>query len=340
MNKILQDFTNEMEFLKKYMKLQKKSYSDYFKSSSVPEDLKSLPIAKIKQFNFNSYIISIYGAYENFIEQMLSEYLKKLCTIVSNFSQLPEEIQKNNLVKTMDIIKKLEYPKYKHLKSDYLIEILHKNMNEDYPHLNIEAFKSHTANFKIGVIESYFSSIGINNLSKTITHYSPLKDYLENEYTDYQTLKNSIVFSKIDTICDTRNGIAHGVQSVQLLGETVLNEHIDFFILFSKSLLNILNDCFLEILFSLQSTVFNPIHVFQKDILCFNTNGINLNKNNQILVKRENGKYPKHSNLDILEIRKDNNPVDIIDDRNSIDISVKVSEEVNKKVNFTIINLT
>ena len=96
MNKILQDFTNEMEFLKKYMKLQKKSYSDYFKSSSVPEDLKSLPIAKIKQFNFNSYIISIYGAYENFIEQMLSEYLKKLCTIVSNFSQLPEEKQKNN----------------------------------------------------------------------------------------------------------------------------------------------------------------------------------------------------------------------------------------------------
>ena len=100
------------------------------------------------------------------------------------------------------------------------------------------------------------------------------------------------------------------------------------------------NDCFLEILFSLQSTVFNPIHVFQKDILCFYTNGINLIKNNQILIKRENGKYPKHSNLDILEIRKDNNPVDIIDDRNSIDISVKVSEEVNKKVNFTIINLT
>ena len=80
----------------------------------------------------------------------------------------------------------------------------------------------------------------------SITHYSPLKDYLENEYTDYQTLKNSIVFSKIDTICDTRNGIAHGVQSVQLLGETVLNEHIDFFILYSKSLLNMLHDCFLE----------------------------------------------------------------------------------------------
>lgn len=340
MNKILEDFIHEMEFLKKYMELQRKSYSHYFKSSSGNEEVRLLPIAKIKQFDFNSYIISIYGAYENFIEQILSEYLKKLCTIVSNFSQLPEEIQRNNLVRTMDIIKKLEYPKYKHLKSNYLIEILHKNMNEDYPYLNIEAFKSHTANFKIGVIESYFSSIGIKNLSKSITNYSPLKEYLENEYTEYKTIKNSIIFSKIDTICDTRNSIAHGVRSVQLLGETILNEHIDFFILFSKSLLNLLDDSFLEILFSLQPVIFNPIHVFQKEIICFNTNGINLNKNHTIIVRRENGEYPKHFNLNILEIRKDNKPVDLIEDLNSIDISIKVNREINKKINFAIINLT
>ena len=59
-------------------------------------------------------------------------------------------------------------------------------MNEDYPYLNIEAFKSHTANFKIGVIESYFSSIGIKNLSKSITNYSPLKEYLEKEVVTWK----------------------------------------------------------------------------------------------------------------------------------------------------------
>ena len=130
MNSILFEFVEEMQFLKKYMRLQKESYSFYFKSSSVDEGLR-LPIAKIKQFNFNSYIISIYGAYENFIEKMMSEYLKKLCSIVTNYSELPNEIQKNNLIKTMDIVKKLDYPKYKHLKSASLIEILHKNMNQN-----------------------------------------------------------------------------------------------------------------------------------------------------------------------------------------------------------------
>lgn len=339
MNNILKEFIDELEFLKKYMELQRKSYALFFKSSSDSENLKSLPVAKVKQFNFNSYIISIYGAYENFIEQVLSEYLRKLSSSVSNFSQLPLDIRENNLVKTMDIIKKLEYPKYKHLKSNNLIEILHKNMNDNSPMLNIEAFKSHSANFKIGVVDSYFSSVGINNLSKAITFYSPLKEYLDIEYTDYSTLKNSIVFSKIDEICNTRNFIAHGVRSVQLLGESVLNEHIDFFILFAKSLVEMLNDHYLDFIFSLQSQTFKPIHVFNKDIICFNTQGVSLNNKTNILVKRDNGQHPKHFNLNILEIRKDNITVNEINESTGIDISIKVNGEVNKKVNFAMFNV-
>ena len=40
-NNILFDFVEEMQFLKKYMKLQKESYLIYFRSSSVNEDLRS-----------------------------------------------------------------------------------------------------------------------------------------------------------------------------------------------------------------------------------------------------------------------------------------------------------
>lgn len=334
MNSILFEFVEEMQFLKKYMRLQKESYSFYFKSSSVDEGLR-LPIAKIKQFNFNSYIISIYGAYENFIEKMMSEYLKKLCSIVTNYSELPNEIQKNNLIKTMDIVKKLDYPKYKHLKSASLIEILHKNMNQNNPFLNIEAFKSHTANFRIGVIDSYFSDVGIGNLSRKIINYSPLKEYLDDKYHDYQQIQNDIIFSEIDYICHTRNQIAHGVQSVQLLGETVLNSYIDFFILFSESLLKLLNDHFFELQFSLSNTTFTPINVYQKQIICFNTNGIKFNIHNKILLKKEDV-FPKYYDAEILEIRKDFNPVDEIDCGDPMDISMKITVEVNKRVNFTI----
>jgi hypothetical protein len=335
MNNILFEFVEEMQFLKKYMKLQKESYSLYFKSSSVKEDLR-LPISKIKQFNFNSYIISIYGAYENFIEKMMSEYLNKICSIVVNFSELPNEIQKNNLIKTMDILKKLDYPKYKHLKSSALVEILHKNMNENSPFLNIEAFKSHTANFRIGVIESYFSDVGINNLSRKIINYSPLKEYLDDKYHDYNNIQNDIIFSEIDYVCETRNQIAHGVQSIQLLGETVLNMHIDFFILFSESLVKLLNDHFFEIQFFLNKVNFKPLHVYQKNIICFNTNGIKLNINNKVLLKKEDV-FPRFYNADIVEIRKDNRTVENIDCEDSINICMKITNEVNQRVNFAII---
>jgi len=335
MNNIVSEFVEEMQFLKKFMKLQKESYSCYFRSDSRDNDLR-LPTAKIKQFNFNSHIISIYGAYENFIEKMMSEYLKKLCSIIIHFSDLPSEIQKNNLTKTMDILKKLEYPKYKHLTSSSLIEILHKNMNENSPFLNIEAFKGHTANFRIGVIESYFYDVGVSNLSRKIINYSPLKEHLDTQYFEYQQIKNDVIFSQIDYICETRNQIAHGVQSIQLLDESVLNSHIDFFILFSEALFSLLNDHFFEVQFSLKNTIFKPIHVYQRKIICFNTGGCKFSMNNKVLLKKEDI-FPKYYEADILEIRSNNVAIDKIDCENSIDISMKITQEVNQRVNFTII---
>ena len=74
----------------------------YYKNQSKIEKsnpdsvLKSLTISKIKQFDFNSHIISIYGAYEHFIEQLITKYLDEICAITRNYNSLPEEIQKNN----------------------------------------------------------------------------------------------------------------------------------------------------------------------------------------------------------------------------------------------------
>ena len=207
--------------------------------------------------------------------------------------------------------KKIDYPKYKHLKSASLIEILHKNIHQDNPFLNIEAFKNHTANFRIGVIDSYYADVSINNLSTQIINYSPLKEYLDDKYHNYQQIKNEIIFSDIDDVCNTRNQIAHGVQSIQLLGETVLNSYIDFFILFSESLLELLKDHFYDIQFSLNKSKFKAINVYQKNIIGFNTNGIKINMSNKVLLKKENV-FPKYYSADILEIRENNNPVNEI----------------------------
>lgn len=338
MDKILEDFLNEMIFIKEFIGLQEESHANYFKIASNKRPI-NIPIAKIKQFSFSSYIISIYGAYEHYIEQILSQYLKELCKKVSLFSHLPESIKKNNLEKTMDILKKLEYPKYKHLKRNDLIKILHQNMNEDIPFLNIEAFKNHTANFRIKVIETYFGSIGVENISQNIRNYMPLKEYFSEQHTDYMALKNSIVFSKIDEICEIRNNIAHGVKSVQLLGPSIIHEHIDFFILFAQALFQLLQNNIYEFTFLQNNTnVFTPIKIFQKNIIGFNTEGAKFNKAKKVLVKRSKSHYPEYLYLDILEIYHNNNSIETIESDDPITVTIKVSHEIGANNNFILID--
>lgn len=338
MDKILEDFTNEMIFIKEFIGLQEESHANYFKIASKKQPV-NIPIAKIKQFSFSSYIISIYGAYEHYIEQILSQYLKELCKNVSLFSNLPESIQKNNLDKTMDILKKLEYPKYKHLKRNDLIKILHQNMNEDIPFLNIEAFKNHAANFRIKVVEAYFGSIGVEHISQNIRNYTPLKEYLSEQHTDYITLKNSIIFSKIDEICEIRNNIAHGVKSVQLLGPSIINEHIDFFISFAKALFHLLQNNIHEFIFLQNNTnVFTPIKLFKKNIIGFNTGGAKLNKTKKVLVKRSKGHYPEYLYLDILEIQHNGNSIETIESDNPTIVTINVSHEIGANNNFILID--
>ena len=58
--------------------------------------------------------------------------------------------------------------------------------------------------------------------------------------------------------------------------------------------------------------------------------------NNKVLLKKEDI-FPKYYEADILEIRSNNVAIDKIDCENSIDISMKITQEVNQRVNFTII---
>ena len=83
MNRILSEFQMEMDLLKHYIDFQNKSYKNQSKIEKNNPDsvLKSLTISKIKQFDFNAHIISIYGAYEHFIEQLITKYLEEVCSI-------------------------------------------------------------------------------------------------------------------------------------------------------------------------------------------------------------------------------------------------------------------
>ena len=335
MNKILSEFHNEMDLLKHYIDFQNRSYKNQSKiEKSNPDSvLKSLTISKIKQFDFNSHIISIYGAYEHFIEQLITKYLNGICAITRNYNSLPEEIQKNNLNKTLEILKQLDYRKNKNLKPEKLIEILHKNINENSSILNIEAFKNHSANFRISVLDNYFTEIGIKNISSLVRQYEPLKSYLESNISDYSSKKNVIIFQIVEHLCDLRNDIAHGVNNVQLVNRTILFDYIDFMKTFAESLYELINSNYLNKIYEIDNDEIEIINVFNREILCFNTKGKLIDKNTKILVKSEN-QFPNVFYANILDIQHNNVSIPNTVLNESINIGIKVDKRIKDTMKF------
>lgn len=337
MNNILSEFINEMNLLKLYIEFQNESYKNQSKIERLKEISKfeKLSTAKIKQFDFNSHIISIYGSFEHFIEQIFSEYLREISSLSMTFDNLPPEIQNNNLAKTLEIIKQLDYRKNKKLKPEKLIEILHNNINLNAPIINIDAFKNHSANFRIATIDNYFAEIGIRNLSSIIRQYQPLKAYLEETITDYSSKKNHIIFQILEILCDLRNDIAHGVRSIQLVDKNILYDYIDFIEIFTKTLYELIFDFYLAKVFSTLTEEIDVINVYNNSILCFSTKGRVITKETNIIAYSENH-FPKYFILKIIEIQHDGTSIKKTKVDNNIDIGIKVENKIKHKMIYRI----
>lgn len=341
MNKILSEFHIEMDLLKYYIDFQNSSYKNQSKieKNNSESILKFLSISKIKQFDFNSHIISIYGAYENFIEQLMTKYLERICAITTEYNTLPEAIQKNNLNKTLEILKQLDYRKNRNLRPEKLIEILHKNINENSSVLNLDAFKNHNANFRISVIDNYFSEVGITNISSLVRQYEPLKSYLEKNISEFSSKKSTIIFQILEHVCDLRNDIAHGVNNIQLVNRSILFDYIDFMKIFAESLYELINGNYLSKIYEVNKNEIEIINVFNNEILCFNTNGKLIDKKTKLLIKSESH-LPNVFYANILDIQHNKVSINSTTLNDNVDIGVKVDKKIKDTMKFKLLEIS
>ncbi|MCC4773689.1 MAE_28990/MAE_18760 family HEPN-like nuclease [Vibrio cyclitrophicus] len=172
---------------------------------------------KFKVFEYNSYMISLYGIFEGFLEQILEKYLEELGDTYDCYHDLPQSIQKNNLTKVNDLISKLQLPKYQELEAKKIIATLHHNLNESSTELCIPAFTHHSANFRVNSISEYFSESGIPGILKELGDTNPMNDRLKDEYSNPSSIKDDIKFSIITDLAERRNHIAHGVEAQAIL---------------------------------------------------------------------------------------------------------------------------
>ncbi|OME28898.1 hypothetical protein BSK63_23595 [Paenibacillus odorifer] len=187
-------------------------------------------------FDYNTIVVSLYGYFERFIEDLIKAYISSLKSFVKNFNEMPEKIRMNHSDLSAILIQNLKLPKYQDtIKSENIVINMHSCVigNVEFE-INLDAYTYHTSNFRQGSIDEFYSKVGVENISSKILNSPNFEKYLiENE------ISKTVAFGKISDLAERRNQVSHGAP-VQLLDPIIFIDYLNFFDVYSTCLHQIL----------------------------------------------------------------------------------------------------
>lgn len=289
-----------------------------------------------KQFDYTVAIISLYGQYETFVEQIIKEYLKELKQENFTFSQLPLKLQECYFAKSIKLYPKLEWEKYNHLNTKIISKSLDDALNKDMLNLLPEAFYTNAGNYKIGVLADCMTDLGVENLKQTICKYPPLQSYFIGKHGAgfcVDGKDDDILFGLLDEVVDTRNKIGHTGKVDEIKDKTYIDDMNTYFESLGMSLNMLLQD----IIFLLKWNVntepsYAPSNVFNKNnVVGFCGVKMEMHLGQTYLCKNPAGFYPGYIQSKVLGIQERN--VDFINyylrEDNPHGVGMKVSHHAS-----------
>lgn len=192
------------------------------------------------EFIYNGIIVSLYGAFERLVENIIEAYLSSISKKSKAFDELPNAIQKKHTELSLSLA--LKVGKDRNISSEEKLksqESIVTNLsmcmgNSENIKLNVRAFSSHTANFRLDIVRESFSNIGLTTLIDDIQNHLMLVNFVKSEkgYTESDSLDNTVIFNeikfKLDDLANRRNEIAHGSRPQGYLSYTLLLSLCEF----------------------------------------------------------------------------------------------------------------
>lgn len=338
------DELNQLEKLIEFFDIEQEILKTESPSDSKVIELKekhSTFYSQKRIFNYNTLIISLYGFFEKFIENILIQYVDKVNSIFQLYNKLPEIILKNHFKLSINLLDKIQNPRYSGpLNKELIIQRLHEciNINENFQ-LNKEAFSQHSANFRLQVLDDIFGRVGIESLSSILRKNEKFLTYIKAKYelSEINDLTSDEIFSILNDLAERRNEVAHGVPS-EILSNEIIHEYIEYFKILSEAILdvtyyklrflNISENC--QYLSDITDCYRNGI------IACFYTNKTKLSKgdflygfNNESIVLSK-----------VMNIQLDDIDIETIDDSENYEIGVLLEKPFKKNYKVYKINAT
>ncbi|MEJ9143542.1 MAE_28990/MAE_18760 family HEPN-like nuclease, partial [Bacillus thuringiensis] len=281
----------------------------------------------------NTIIISLYGYFENFIEELIKAYIQSLRSFISEFQDMPQNIVENHNQLSAQLIQNISIPKYQGIVSEEkIVSNMASCLSGEYYTINVDAYTYHKANFRENVINEFFSKVGIENISSLILRYPLFNDYLiENE------IDKSIAFNIINDLADRRNQVAHGsVDSI--LDKDILSQYVEFLDIYCNSLYSVLFMNTLNYRVSKnihQYCLHSPIEVFGRAIVCFKIVNTHIQLGDTLYAKTNNLAEPIRYGTIISMRLNDVEVSEVKEDQEGL-ISIKVDCKVNMSYEYFI----
>lgn len=198
-----------------------------------------------KEFRYRSNIISLYGAFEHFIESIITEYIKSIQEYTASFKEWNGKITNNYFELWKKLHSKLSYPKYNFITEKSMVENIYEVIRNNKSELIPECFLQNGGNYKSSIICDMFNKIGIENINDLVIKYEPLQSYLIEQYQDYQGLaliKKELYLQNLNELVERRNEIAHGSSSDNIIDNELFKSILNFIDSYAETIDNFLTD--------------------------------------------------------------------------------------------------
>lgn len=290
---------------------------------------------------YNAIIISLYGCFENYFDELLKYYIDFLLINTSNIENLPKNFSDRYMHKVGDYLSNPQRYTGIELTPPEVVEQYNSFLKSDFSSgIDKSLLITHSGNLKTEEIIRTLQELGIPQVRSKILNSEILKNYYVPQFYDDQEFvqkrsrdesnNRDSLFAPWEELVEQRNSVAHSWKEFNRLSiETILNNHIKFIRMFSDILLRIL----LAHLFCLipeSSYHFiqkHPINVFNNKICCFNNDHHLIYKGDMVFFKRNTEILVRK----IKRIEVDHNEVVSVSQEKNIDIGIELDYPIKQE---------
>jgi len=288
-------------------------------------------------FEYKAAIISLYGLLEKYIETWIKEYLDSLSNLVPNYNELDEKIRNNHFELSLKLINTIisrESAKDQHLTKEEVLRKLNTCLVSPTNYqINTEAFVLLSGNLKHNKIVEIFKLLNLDLNNELIKNES-LNNEVGLQTNEITRTEKDIVYNKINDLVERRNQIAHGSETLYILGISGLEPYIQFLEVYCQAIFETLFEEFIkqESIYTFQK-IEKVVQIFGSKILGFEIENYTIKVGDLLIIETAEGRFYKKP---ILEIQLNNITHQELTISEKIDISVRVEPKIKENQKFYI----